>query len=46
MVQCDKNVWFNSCTMLIVEEMSKKSLTHYNVMCIKLNVTSISTSTI
>jgi hypothetical protein len=23
-----KNGWFNSCTMLIVEKMSKKSLTH------------------
>jgi hypothetical protein len=25
--------WFNSCTMLIVEEMSKKSLIHYNALC-------------
>jgi hypothetical protein len=27
------NNCFNSCTLLIVEKMSKKSLTHYNILC-------------
>jgi hypothetical protein len=28
-----KSEWFNSCAMLIFEEMSRKSLTHYNALC-------------
>jgi hypothetical protein len=28
-----KSEWFNSCTMLIVEEFFKKLATHYSPLC-------------